>query len=291
MVSSDDFANVALTSLKDNITSALKDLIENRHLYQSLVVDGKSPSKQIPESTRPPATSQIALAIFRRTSNLPWRFHEPLADSIPTKTQSMLLSLPTVKVFCGNCDRVEPFNPVSSDSIVLQAAPTAESLYQAFILQFQCQSCKGAPEVFMVKRQGWKLSLTGRCPMEEVKIPNYFPKLKAEGKYYSDALIAYNSGQILAGLFLLRTFIEQHTNKNLENGEGLKADQIIDAYIAKLPNDFKDKAPSLKKIYERLSAAIHTANASADLFEECRDQLDLYFDAKRVYNRVSKADI
>ena len=50
-----------------------------------------------------------------------------------------------------------------------------------------------------------KISLNGRSPMEATNVPDYLPK--DQKKYFSDALIAYNSGQILAGIFLLRIFV------------------------------------------------------------------------------------
>jgi hypothetical protein len=35
---------------------------------------------------------------------------------------------------------------------------------QVFALAFHCQSCKRIPEVFMVRREGPRLTLTGRAP-------------------------------------------------------------------------------------------------------------------------------
>lgn len=43
-----------------------------------------------------------------------------------------------------------------------------------------------------------------------VEVPKDLPK--AQKKYFSDAIDAHNSGQTLAGLFFLMTFIEQYTS-------------------------------------------------------------------------------
>jgi hypothetical protein len=184
-----------------------------------------------------------------------------------------------VKLFCSSCDREEPFNPVDGKDEASQV-DTNGIINQIFVLSFQCQSCKGMPEVFMVKRKDWKLTLTGRCPMEKVQVPKYIPKLHAN--YYSDAVIAFNSGQTLAGLFLLRTFIEQYAIR-VTGKTDLLADQIIDLYMNGLPEDFKKRFPSLRKIYGDLSDAIHKANASDELFKQSLSDIDAHFDAKRLY--------
>jgi hypothetical protein len=79
---------------------------------------------------------------------------------------------------------------------------------QIFFLAYECQSCKSFPEVFMIRREKMKLTPSGRTPIEKVEIPKFIPK--AQREFFSDAIIAFNSGQILAGKFLLRTFVEQY---------------------------------------------------------------------------------
>jgi hypothetical protein len=47
----------------------------------------------------------------------------------------------------------------------------------------------------------------------------------------------FPEGQTLAGLFLLRTFIEQFVKAS--TGIDRKADEVLDTYMAELPQDFK----------------------------------------------------
>jgi hypothetical protein len=61
--------------------------------------------------------------------------------------------------------------------------------------------------------------LSGRAPIEHVLVPNVIPK-NAAG-FFKDALIAYQSGQTLAALFLLRTLIEQWLKLEGYEGENL----------------------------------------------------------------------
>jgi hypothetical protein len=61
---------------------------------------------------------------------------------------------------------------------------------------------------------------------------------------------------VLAGLFLLRVFIEQFA-KSKVNGDFASGDALLDAYPTPLPDDFKGRFPSLKNLYSGLSMAIH----------------------------------
>ena len=52
-----------------------------------------------------------------------------------------------------------------------------------------------------------------------------------------------------------------------ERGQ-LHADQLADAYNDILPRDFKDRFPSLGKIYKDISDCLHEARADTELFEK-----------------------
>src|SRR4030042_4379170 len=137
----------------------------------------------------------------------------------------------------------------------------------------------------MIRRKGLKLNLEGRSPIEHVAVPKVIPK--KQDKYYSDAIIAHNSGQTLAGLFLLRTFIEQYI-RNLYNRSELPVDQLIEQYMASLPTDFKSRFPSLQDMYSQLSEAIHMATASEELFASTVEKINRHFDAKRLFGLRSE---
>lgn len=144
------------------------------------------------------------------------------------------------------------------------------------------------PVRFLVRREGLKLRLAGRDPIELISTPKVLPKGPA--KYYSDAVIAHHAGQTLAGLFLMRVFVEQFWRTIPAVQELLKSDSRAtgekqgDAYQKDLPPAFKEKFPSLKDCYGKLSEAIHAADASATIFAEISTAIVEHFDARRVFN-------
>src|SRR5437867_303254 len=130
----------------------------------------------------------------------------------------------------------------------------------------QCQRCLGRPEAFIVERDGWRLSLHGRSPMEHVEVPKYIPKKERE--HFRDALIAVHGGKVLAGLFYLRTFMELFARRATGETGRRYGDELMEAYYGILPAAHRDALPSFKEWYGKLSEPIHTGNADAALFEE-----------------------
>jgi hypothetical protein len=123
--------------------------------------------------------------------------------------------------------------------------------FQLLFLVFQCQRCKSDPEGFLVRRDGHSLYLEGRSPIEHVNIPAYIPK--KESRLFSDAVIAFNAGKILAGLFYLRSFIEQFARRQTNLEGRIAGDEIMESYGKLLPEDLRARIPSLRECYEKLS--------------------------------------
>src|SRR5262249_40937305 len=138
---------------------------------------------------------------------------------------------------------------------------------------YLCQSCKSTPDAIMVRRQGEKLQLVGRAPMEHVEVPDVIPREIT--KYYSGAIIAFQSGQPLAANFMLRTTCEQWARKWADAAD--RADAALDKYMASLPDAFKQQFPSLKDIYSQLSADIHAATGSDAIFGAMTEKLVEHF--------------
>jgi hypothetical protein len=164
---------------------------------------------------------------------------------------------------------------------------------QWYNLAYECQQCRGLPVRFLVRREGLKLRLCGRDPIEAVPAPRFLPK--AQRKFYSDAQIAHHAGQTLAAIFLLRTFIEQFWRSAPEVQNLMKeqprttGDDQGSAYQATLPVEFKDRFPSLSDIYAKLSTAIHEANGDAKLFEDSCQAVEEHFDARRLYKMMGSS--
>jgi translation elongation factor EF-4 len=91
----------------------------------------------------------------------------------------------------------------------------------------------------------------------------------------------------LAGLFMLRTFIEQYVSSTQPDSEE-KIDTKLKIYSKSLPDSFTGTFPSLKEIYEKLSSAIHKADENEELFNTSCENIILHFDAKRVYETARR---
>jgi len=274
---------------KKRIEDAFLFLLETKHLYQNVVVDLATnlppPKKDIATPRR--ITDYERWNLYHQNN---WLIIDPL---ISISDQSMFFNLPTnisfrprdIKSFCSTCNHIEPFNYVTGhDFLALgkainQVTQHQSMVLQTFIVSYVCQSCKGVPEVFVVRREGAKLILSGRAPIEHIDIPNNVPKSVA--KYYSGAVVAHQSGHTLAGNFFLRTIIEQFAiSKSVTPKD---AEDAINQYMEGLPGDFKDRFPSFRDIYGTLSNDIHKAAGSVDVCEDSLKKILKHFEARKTY--------
>lgn len=280
-------------ALSQNITSILKHLLETKHLYQSVSVGFDDNTLKITVSKvsglQVPLVEMETRKLYHGLWH-PWQIgHEwkgPLYKKMPEGSAMLCFRTPHVKLFCRRCDRIEAFNFVSGED-VLEANPGCgenssgnKTAIQIFVFSFLCQSCKCVPEVFLIRREGGKLTLGGRSPIEHVEVPRVIPKAIAQ--FFSGAVVAHQSGQTLAGVFLFRVLIEQWAQSQAQTG-GLRANQVLDEYMDALPTDFKERFPSLRTLYEKLSVAIHKAEGPTDLFDEAQQQIIEHFEAQRLF--------
>ena len=233
----------------EQVRDALRELLEQKHLYQKVSV----------KTLLDPV--QLVLGSGFDFSAILWS--PVLHSNYGYNSQSNVLSFQVVnaQLQCRKCDRIQAFAPIDVANFRAEVVtPTS------WLLRFQCQGCSMEPEVLMVTRQGVTLTLTGRSPIEEVCVPKIIPRNQKE--HIGNAILARQCGQLLAALFHLRVFVEQYCEECASNlppsGPGRKAADSIDAYMKNLDQDFKARAPSLQKLYEELSARIHTADASKD---------------------------
>ena len=261
-------------------TFELKRLLETKHLYQNVTIFldiGLFPD--------------AAEAWKAEVAKAKWGIDDNAIAPSSRPTMDLMLLVPDVKLFCGECQRIEAFNSISSQEITGRSTEEPDIIIkrkeavQVFFLSFLCQSCKQIPEVFLVRRQGLKLTLCGRAPMEVADVPSFIPK--SVRQYYSGALIAHQSGQTLAGLFLLRTLIEQWARSKLESPSE-RADEVMDKYMATLPSDFKSRFRSMRSLYDELSADIHAATGSGELFDKALKEITEHFDARRLFKELQR---
>lgn len=269
------------------IQAAFKTLLERKHLYQSVIVE----TIQSPDSVGDPiGTVRQDFLLTVRAFNGPWFLAGPTTVhriSPHASDERLLVTPPDLKLYCTSCGRSEAFNLVSvEDCFRHDGYSGGIEGHQAFVLLYRCQSCKGVPEIFLVRREGLKLTNTGRDPIEHVEVPKEVAK--NHKKFFSGAIVAHQSGQTLAGLFLFRTLIEQFA-REATSSQTRSADQVMSDYMATLPADFKDRFPSMKSLYDELSADLHAALASQELFERARLEIEEHFRARALFKLTKTA--
>lgn len=307
-----------LSTVQTTVQKAFCELLSDKHLYQTHRVSNDAIDKKAKQlhddatrkasellkgTTFPqqrggaPTFSQIQAAATRllnlawnptvREPRTPSKAIFPGGESTPIRTVEF--DLPTIRTTCaGNCKKDEPFNPVRCD------LPTANGIHfiyppseQDFFIQYQCQGCKGRPITFLVHRSKDKLSLCGREPMEVVTVPADIPK--NHQKHFSAAIIAHQTGQHLPAIFMLRVFIEQYwlsfpTVHAAANTTRYSGDIMGEEYKKLLPEDFKQRFPSLLETYGQLSVAIHTAEAEETTYTEAKQKILKHFEALRAFD-------
>jgi hypothetical protein len=272
-----------LTLLGLKASHELKNLLENKHLYQHVTINAGEILKQQIEAEEKP---NLKTDLFK------WSADElPKARFILLHQQQQLnglsLVLSNVSLVCRNCGRREAFAPVWSADVSSPFVSGGRQItlpdgFQIFFLAYQCQRCFGKPEGFVVRREGWTLGLHGRSPIELVEVPPYLQK--PESWLYRDAVVAFNSGKVLAALFYLRTLIEQFARRLTGTAGRATGEDILDAYYKLLPPEHKDHMPSLREWYDKLSEALHSARPDAALFEAAKPAIENHFEIRKVFN-------
>lgn len=269
-----------------------RKLLETKHLYQ-----------------KQPLAIREFITLYSITAGVP-EIENKIKEKIfleenPTFTNSNLrftIPITNIKIVCDSCGGREAFRPIWFADIteqLLTKRRTEKQLevqtfrikfpqdFQLWVLVYQCQACENIPNAFLVKRAGTDLFIEGRSPIEQIELPKFIPR--EEQKWFRDAVIAYQTAKILAGLFYLRTFIEQFARRKTGTvGDRMTGDEILSAYAGMLPDTLRDTMPSLKEWYDRLSEAIHGAKEDAVLFESARQNIEKHFDVRRVHDLDSK---
>lgn len=313
-------SHVSLTALlKDSentfgarVTDAFKSLLEEKHLYQTVTVNREGiPNEQLlaglpaaPGSLSAPGSGiskkdmqSRARMDAQQINSRSWsirteqtRIRRPVfpgTDSDEKAPRDLAIVLPDVRLVCRRCESREPFNLTWGEELRASGSSRSKGSrrprsrpVQVFALEYECQRCKATRDVFLVRREGLKVSLSGRSPIEVLELPNSIPDEVRE--YYRGALLAHQSGQTLPGNFLLRTTIEQWARRCTES-RAKDASEVIDEYAESLPNDFKERFPSFRQLYRDLSADIHGARGDGTLFERARGDIEKHFDARKLY--------
>jgi len=271
---SSNTARIQVTRNLNRLASLrLKELLETKHLYQKVSIDPKG----IVAHARSRVVQLDHIQAFENWSrtDLPLTILSPALHELlgpPHDEPLLTLILTNVKLCCQTCGRREAFVPQWNASFPSDG--TRAPGFQVLLLTYQCQGCQTTPEALLVRRRAWELELHGRSPMEQVEVPKYIPK--PEYNFFRDSVIAFNSGKVLAGLFYLRSFLEQFARR-------VTGDEVMSEYGKTLPPTLRDSMPSLRDWYDKLSEPIHAAKDDSETFEAARAEIEKHFDIRRVH--------
>jgi hypothetical protein len=278
-------------------TEELKRLLEDKHLYQKFALDmAEVVGKLTKNVSAGPHRDRFSVWVRNELPEEKFSvlLHQlSMVPRVSTATQTppqLWITLPHPSLYCNSkgCKRRETFTPIwfteLTQAMATTVTPKQVALpggFQLFTLAYQCQRCLGRPEAFLVRRDKWTFFLEGRSPIERVEVPNFVPE--KENHYYSDAIVAFNSGKVLAGLFYLRTFVEQFARRVTKKTGRATGEEILDAYYETLPANLKSTMPSLREWYENLSVPIHAGKDDTEVFAKAKEAVDKHFEIRRVF--------
>jgi hypothetical protein len=271
-------------------------LMEEKGLYQSVSIDREGAREfalsRISEAGRQSAEAAIERS-FPSAANLTLSAEALFTEGDNKQQQPVLTIVPiNFKLHCSACKRDEAFKPVwfqditnglASQQLGESKVPKTKlpSAYQLFSLVYQCQSCLGAPEAFLIRRQGLKLAMHGRSPIESVSVPQFIPE--PESIWYRESVIAMKFGRPLAAIFYLRVFIEQFARRVTGITERRYGEDILSEYSSTIDDPPRSAMPSLKEWYMNLSEAIHCAKEDPEMLKKAFEDVERHFEFRRLY--------
>jgi hypothetical protein len=277
----------------------LKILLETKHLYQKVSIQPTAIITQLKEKLG----GDKEYYLGKIQEGLRQRLNLTERPTFTGDTLDLWLPVKNIKLFCERCDAREAFRPILHSDITFQVHTKHKTQkllgtepfkiqfpdnLQLFALVYQCQRCEFLPTAFIVRRAGTDLFLEGRSPIEHVELPKFIPK--EEQKWFRDAVVAFQTGKVLAALFYLRTFIEQFARRKTNTlGDKKTGDEILSAYAETISKNLRDTMPSLAEWYDKLSAAIHIAKEDEALFATAQEKIEEHFDIRRVHKLDAKA--
>jgi len=313
--------------ISQTIALAVRELLETKHLFQSVEIPVKTFDEFIRNSTeecrkevaqtepgvssgRPGFIAKVHEEQLRSRNdsilNSPWDFdaetYSPMGRGAqPARITENFpsITLPSVRVSCGSkkCKgSVQPHNSGyigAHPEISSYTLNRRSTIVQTYSFAYQCQNCKEEPLVFLVKRDGLKLTLVGRSQFPEIAVPNFIPE--AQRKFYRNAIIADKTSFTLAAALYLRTVVEQYFYAVIPEAE-IKAikgnptgDELAELYSKTLPKNFPSSFPSLKKAYDDLSGILHSGKENDEtkiFFVTIRVAVDGHFQAVQLFKEM-----
>lgn len=279
-----------LTAMEVIIRESLRKLLESSYLYQNVAIEDsliENAAKQSAATKEDSVSGPRLMAEFDMIVSRRWVPGDP-ANPPQTGPRSIgpaliRFDLPTIRTWCASCGEVEVHKPVRGQAALPFSADQtllSSTTAQTFVLEYECQaSCTAAPLIFLVRRQGTKLQLTGRSEPNSVSAPSPIPEPLR--RIYRDAMWAVACNDLPAGFYHVRTLIE-HAMKNQLNRP--LAEQIDGATLCEEYNKVIDpviaRRASLTAIFAETSRHLHERSGGPLDFEKARNLIVNHFSLK-----------
>ena len=262
---------------------ALKELFENKGLYQNLRLDDAEFKKVVPNTL---------IDEFRKRPFIPYCRSGTLrmggAPSLGTPTDELPIGyyLPTVMLPCPICTHVASYlSHACSNSYRLQDPYPllGADTEQVWPMYYQCSVCRKHNIVFQVLRKGLKLQLTGRSTAFRPAIAKEWPKEIRE--IIEDAFVAVAEGDVAAGYYHLRTAIEFYLKSCLVIPFTAKVDgtELCDKYNSQADDRLKQSFPTFGPMYSELSLGLHSREVTAERFTKVSNDFLGHLQAKALF--------
>jgi hypothetical protein len=298
---------------EQNLGNILLETLSTNHLFQSSTIDITKLTEEIDKATptiasrasggggyiriSKEASDQMVnqyrnelRAQLRRMEVTPWNLLTPhqgkeLSNQWGLKPRidfdQVFCTLPRFIRACPQCKRNDsPFklDATEGDPIITFTRKISKNgkRIQIWLLTFQCQSCDGEPLHIMLRREGLKISITGRSLFEVVAVPRCIPE--SVTIYYRESIIARNAGKHLAATLYLRVLLEVHMRNVSKSVDRIRGDDLCRLYGRHLDPEFPKKFANLGECYEKLSAAIHKGEEDPENFAFCLNHTIKHFE-------------
>lgn len=305
----DNWLQALLPHFKEAFSRALQELLEEKNLCQSVLVDlnfikpwafsrteGNGHDLHQPGSYRtgtedadPSAGAHILKAIwYPEGCSFAVEEFYTVPGSRTRYSQAYSFPLPQIKWSCPECQDRTLFKPDLPQCRFVTGKNAGDE--HSLLLSYECHECRNRRVNFLVSRNGDRLQLSGRDAIELPPIPHSVPAAVAD--YYRQAQIAHRGGQNLAAFVLMREFIEQfwrslpEMQEPLSRSARMTAAEIGEYYSAQLPLEFKAQYPSLVDCHRWLDDAIHGPASRQARFEYCLRDIVEHLDGRR-FRRLS----
>jgi hypothetical protein len=268
---------------QDAMGRSLKELFQNKGLYQNLRIDDVEfkkavPSALIDEIRKRPFTPHSRNGMFRSAGGP--------ALGTPIDELPIGFYLPAVMLPCPTCTHVTSYLSHECSDSFRFADPYpifGADTEQVWPMYYQCTVCRKHNIVFQVFRKGLKLQLTGRSTAFRPAIAREWPnEIK---KIVEDAFLAVAEGDIPAGYYHLRTAIEFYLKNCLGLSPTAKVDgtELCEKYNSQADERLKQGFPSFGPMYSELSLGLHSREVTTERFTKVSNDFLGHLQAKALF--------